>query len=106
MRIGGLHPAPARLTRFYDVTGDYAGVSLAELRPIDPLDFTPSDILATTLMSVRIGPGATRRILQYGTTRDALLQKLRGLPDVNLACAGILELAAMESLYEEVKRGR
>jgi Family of unknown function (DUF6308) len=104
MRIGGLYPAPARLARFYDVAGDYAGASLAELRPIDPLDFTPSDILATTLMSVRIGPGATRRILQDGTTREALLHKLRGLPDVNLACAGISELTGMASLYEEVKR--
>jgi hypothetical protein len=55
-------------------------------------------------MSVRIGPGATRRILQDGNTRDALLQKLRGLPDINLARAGIPELTAMASLYEEVKR--
>jgi hypothetical protein len=103
MHVGGLQPASARLARFYDVAGDYAGASLAELRPIDPLDFTPSDILATTLMSVRIGPGATRRILQDGTTRDAILHKLRDLPDVNLSYAGISELTAMASLYEEVK---
>jgi hypothetical protein len=104
MQIGGLRPVPARLARFYDVGGNYTGASLAELRPIDPLNFTPSDLFATTLMSVRIGPGATRRILQDGTTRSILLRKLRKVPDVKLAFAGCSELLAMADLYEEVKR--
>lgn len=104
LQSGGSHPAPDRLARFYDTTGDYAGASFAQLQPIDPLDFTPSDVLATTLMSVHIGASATRRILQDGAARDVLLRKLRDIPDAELGCAGIPELMAMAELYEEIKR--
>ena len=67
------------------------------------MDITLSDVLATTLLGVRIGPRATRRILQDGQTRFALLCKLADVPDVDLGSAGAPELTAMAALYEAVK---
>jgi Family of unknown function (DUF6308) len=52
MRTDGPYPAPDRLARFYDADGDYAGASFAQLGPVDPMDITPTDLLATTLLSV------------------------------------------------------
>jgi hypothetical protein len=48
MRTDGPQPAQDRLARFYDTDGDYAGASFAQLGPIDPMDITPTDLLATT----------------------------------------------------------
>lgn len=104
LRTDGPHAAQGRLARFYDTDGDYAGASFAQLGPIDRMDITPTDVLATTLLSVRIGPAATRRLLGDGSTRDAVLRKLRDLPNCDLASAGIPELTAMAELYEAVKR--
>ena len=104
LRTDGTHAAQHRLARFYDADGDYAGASFSQLGPIDANDFTPADLLATMLLSVRIRPGAVRRILDCGDTRDILLRKLRDLPDCDLANAGGPALTAMEALYEEVKR--
>jgi hypothetical protein len=88
LRTDGSHAVQDRLTRFYDTDGDYARASFAQLAPIDPLGITSTDLLATTLLSIRIGPGATRRLLNGGSMRDALLQKLKDLPDCDLANAG------------------
>lgn len=104
LRGDGLRSAPDRLARFYDTDSDYAGASFAQLPPIDPMDITASDVLATTLLSVQIGPRASRCILHDGATRDILLRKLRDVPDGELGGAGIPELTAMAELYEEVKR--
>jgi hypothetical protein len=104
MRTDGPYPAPDRLARFYDADGDYAGASFAQLGPVDPMDITPTDLLATTLLSVRIRPGAARRMLHSGRTRDNLLRKLSDIPDCDLANAGIRALTAMEQLYEAVKQ--
>jgi Family of unknown function (DUF6308) len=98
-----LLPSLDRLA-FYDTDGDYAGASFAQLGPIDPMDITPTDLLATTLLSVRIRPGAMRRMLDGGSTRDTLLRKLRDLPDCDLANAGSPALTAMKELYEAVKQ--
>lgn len=103
LRTDGPHGVQDRLTSFYDTDGDYAGASFAQLAPIDPLDITSTDLLATTLLSIRIGPGATRRLLAGSSVRDTLLQKLRDLPDCDLANAGTPALMAMAELYEAVK---
>ena len=101
LRSDGPHAAQHRLARFYDTNGDYAGASFAQLGPID---ITPADLLATTLLSVRIRPGAARRMLDRGDTRNTLLRKLRDLPDCDLANAGSPALTAMEGLHEAVKQ--
>jgi hypothetical protein len=104
LRADGAHAAQHRLARFYDTDGDYAGASFAQLSPIDTNDITSTDLLATTLLSVRIKPGAVRRILGRGETRDTLLRKLRDLPDCDLANARAPALTAMEALYGAVKQ--
>ena len=104
LRTDGPHAAQHRLARFYDIDGDYAGTSFTLLGPIDTMDIGPTDLLAVTLLSVRIRPGAARRILDRGNTRDTLLRKLRDLPDCDLANAGSATLTAMEALYEAVKQ--
>jgi hypothetical protein len=104
LRTDGPHAAQDRLARFYDPDGDYAGASFAQLGPIDPMDITPADLLATTLLSVRIRPGATTRMLDSGSTRATLLQKLSDLPDCDLAHARCPALTAMEGLYKAVKQ--
>jgi len=104
LRTDGPHAAQDRLARFYDTDGDYAGASFAQLDPIDPMDITAADLLATTLLSVRIKPSATRRILDGGSTRDTLLRKLHDLPDCDLANAGSPALTAMAGLYEAAKQ--
>ncbi len=104
LRTDRPHAAQDRLARFYDTDGDYAGASFAQLGPIDPMDITPIDLLATTLLSVRIRPGATRRMLDGGNTRGTLLRKLGDLPNCDLANAGRPALTAMAELYEVVKQ--
>lgn len=93
------------MARFYDVRGEYAGATFTQLRPFDPMDVTVSDLLATTMLSVRIKPGAARRILHEGGTRDRILSKLNQIPvDCELSCAGSEQFAAMADLYEAVKK--
>ena len=104
LRTDGPHAAQDRLARFYDTDGDYAGASFAQLGPIDPMDITPADLLATTLLSVRIRPGAARRMLDGGSTRDTLLRKLRDLPNCDLVHACSQALTVMAGLYEAVKQ--
>jgi hypothetical protein len=103
LRTEGPHAVQDRLARFYDTAGDYAGASFAHLGPIDPLDITCTDVLATTLLNVRIGPGAARRVLDSGDTRNILLRKLRNVPDCDLAHAKGPALLAMAEFYEAVK---
>jgi hypothetical protein len=105
LRSGGLHPVQERLEVFYDTDGDYAGATFAQLEPIESADLTPSDLLATTLLSVQIGPRATRRILHPGPTRDGLLRKLADVSDVELGSAGVPELLAMAAFYEARQGG-
>ena len=104
LRTDRAHAAPERLVLFYDTDGEYAGASFTQLGPIDPVDITPADLLATTLLSVRIGPGATRRLLNDGSARDTLLRKLRDIPDGDLASARSPALTAMAGLCGVVKR--
>lgn len=100
----GTNPAPERLAWFYDTNGNYAGSSFASLQPSDPWDLTATDLYATTLLNVRIGPRATRRIAEEGATRTDLLKKLGKVPEIDLAAAGNPELSAMASFYEALKQ--
>jgi hypothetical protein len=103
LKTTGTSPAQQRLAWFYDSNGNYAGASFADLRPIDPWDLTATDLHATMLLSVRIGPRATRRIVEEGATRAGLLRKLGQVPELDLTAAEDPELSAMTELYEAVK---
>lgn len=103
LSLDGPRPAHHRLRTFYDTDSDYAGATFAQLQPLEPADLTATDLHATTLLSVRIGPGATRRLLHDGPTRTEILGHLRALPDTQLHVADTHALLAMQDLYRAIK---
>ncbi|WP_367183064.1 DUF6308 family protein [uncultured Cellulomonas sp.] len=96
-------PAHHRLRAFYDVDGDYAGSTFAQLEPVYCDDIAATDLHATSLLSVRIRPHATRRLLHDGPTRTEILNKLRAIPDTQLQVADAHTLSAMQDLYLSIK---
>jgi hypothetical protein len=68
------YPASTRLTDYYRPEGDYAGVSFAQMEPTGVDDIGIADLHAVTMLNVRVGPRATRRLLpggqQLGVYRD------------------------------------
>lgn len=103
LTIQGPRAAQARLVEFYDVDGEYAGESFASLQPIEPDTITATDLHATQLLSVRIGAGVTRRLLDDGPSRTEVLTALRAVDDSDLLVAGPETLLAMETFYLAVK---
>ncbi|MDO8144927.1 DUF6308 family protein [Isoptericola sp. 178] len=94
----------ASLERYYDTRGDYAGATFASISPNDPYDVTGADLHALTMLSVRVGPGATRRVLDDGKPRRDLLEALAELdPNIPLADAAPTDLANAWSLYTTAK---
>jgi hypothetical protein len=59
-------PASVRLAAYYCPDGNYAGVSFAEMDLADADDIGTSDLYALTMLNVRVGPRATRRLLPGG----------------------------------------
>jgi len=101
--LEGPRPVGPRLAAYYDRDGDFAGASFADLSPNDPADITATDLHAVSTLSVTVGPGATRRFLDSGPVRSALLAKLSDVPCVELHVAGPETLTAMAAFYAEVK---
>lgn len=100
---GGADPVGPRMAAYYDVDGNFAGASFAGLLPTDPFDLTATDLHAVSLLSVDIGPGATRRMVQDGPARTAILDRLRAVPIVDLNVATDDDLEALGHFYDEVK---
>ena len=103
LRLDGERPAQDRLRFYYDVDGDYAGASFAQLAPIEPENINATDLHATRLLSVPIGAGATRRFLDAGAARTEMLEALRSIPDRDLLVADPATFEAMEIFYLAVK---
>ncbi len=99
----GERPVQERLACYYDVDLDYAGASFAVLPPLVDDDITVSDLHATTLLSVEIGPAATRRLLSDGPVREELLAALHELRAATLEVTTDDDLSAMARFYEAVK---
>ncbi len=91
------------LWKYYDLGRDYAGVSFATLAPVVPYDITTSDLHAVSLLGVTIGPRATRRLLEPGDHRTAVLAALCDLgPDQPLERADSELLQKCWALHEAV----
>jgi len=103
LEVGGTDPVGTRLAKYYDRAGNFAGATFVELPHSNPADITAADLHAVSLLSVNVGPGATRRILEPGQARSALLDKLSAIREVELRDAGADDFLAMAELYEEVK---
>lgn len=93
---------PERLADYYDVEGNYVGASFSELAPNCWDDITPTDLLATSLMNVKIDARSTRR-LTGGADRRWAVVELRKLPDRELLVATPETLKAMYDFYLAVK---
>ncbi|WP_100422553.1 DUF6308 family protein [Sediminihabitans luteus] len=107
--------ASAPLERYYDVRGGYAGATFASIAPNDPYDVTGADLHALSMLSVTVGPAATRRVLDHGEHRLRLLDALAAVdPGARLedASAAVLESAwrlhevAKEALADPTTKGQ
>lgn len=99
----GPRPVGPRLASYYDRDGNYAGGSFTSLFPNDPNDLTATDLHAVSLLSVTVGPRATRRLLDDGPARTEVLAALSLVPLTDLHVAGPEVLAAMGRLQVTVK---
>lgn len=96
----------ARLDRYYDVTTDYAGATFATLGENPADDIVASDLHAVTMLSVSVGPRATRRLLEPGPHREAVREALANPAlgtDTVLADATATTFEAMWALHSAVK---
>src|SRR5665648_1123222 len=73
----GERGAAERLAAFYDTESDYAGASFVDVAPNEWLDVTVADLHATSLLSVDVGPQATRRLTSPGASGRRALRGLR-----------------------------
>lgn len=97
-------PLVKRLRQYYRLDGDFAGAAFLDLTPIDHNIMTPSDLLAVTLLNVKISPYSVRRFLSSETDRTEMTALLRAVPtEVDLTTADASVFAAMEELYVRVK---
>jgi hypothetical protein len=99
----GRYGAARRLVDYYAIDGDYAGASFATLGPVEPNDVTAVDLHATRLLSVPLGPGATRRLLAASPERAEALRRLASIEADDLATADSATLGAMAHFYRWVK---
>jgi hypothetical protein len=91
-------PADRLLAAFFDPASSFAGATFDELPDNDPVQITPSDLVAVTLLDVRFEARAVRELL--GGQREALSEALRAVPsDVDLWDAGQAHLDAADRLY-------
>lgn len=93
-------PVGRRLAVFYDIATEYAGASFTGLDRGDPDRVTALDVYATTLLSVRVGPGALRRLTSdpYAAQATTLLRQLP--VDLTLQDATERHLSVMADLYD------
>jgi hypothetical protein len=94
------------LRTYYSPTGNYAGSTFLDLAPNPATDVTSTDLYALSLLDVRAGPRAARRLLQDNTYRAAVIHALMNPAldeEVDLLTADEEAFAAAEVLYLAVR---
>ncbi len=94
---------PEKVGKFYDPESNFAGSTFTQLRPLDMVAVTATDLLATGTLSVRIPPRAVRRILEDEDTKRELSRLLSALPPVKLESTTAIDFAPMCEFYDLVK---
>lgn len=96
-------PADQLLVAYFDQDGSFAGSTFDDL-PDNPSDrFCASDLLAASLLDVRFGPQAVRRLLETGPNTFSRL--LADIPDdVDLWNATADDLSPAYELWSAVRR--
>lgn len=94
---------PERLARYYTRDANFAGATFVGHGRSDPETIDERDLLAVTLLDVKVPPRTVRELLQPGPTRDRaheLLAADRIPPDARLWEVTPELLAHMAELYE------
>ena len=94
---------PERLARYYTPEANFAGATFVGHGDSDPATVDERDLLAVTLLDVKIPPRTVRALLQPGPTRDRVHELLatdRLAPDARLWEVTPDMLATMAELYE------
>lgn len=94
---------PERLARYYSVDANFAGATFSGLGDSDPSSVDEADLLAVSLLDVKVPPRTVRALLEPGQTRDRVreLLSVQRLPlDIRLEDVTPEVLAAMVELYE------
>ncbi|UFU01869.1 DUF6308 family protein [Ruania suaedae] len=95
---------PEKVARYYDVARTYAGASFTAGYAEAPSDITAADLHATSLLAVKIRPLPTRRFLDDGPLRTAVLDGLALLPvDAALSSADGELLTKMFAFHDAVR---
>lgn len=88
------------LASYYRLDYNYGGASFATLGVNDPYDVRADDLHATAMLSVSVGPLATRHMLEPGVHRESVLSALGTVrADVTLAQATADDLVAAFALH-------
>lgn len=94
----------ANLAAYYRRHGNYAGATFMDIEPNDPYDLTASDLHAVSMLSVAVGPAATRRLLEPSMLREVVLHALAHLPvDVRLEDANEQQMQRAWNLQMALK---
>lgn len=91
------------LRQYYTVESDYAGATFANLEPNDPYRITPTDLLATTMLSVDIPPITVRRLTGDTESAEQAAVLLKGLDPALGIASGEKHIDTMSSFYELIK---
>ncbi|WP_116113745.1 DUF6308 family protein [Austwickia chelonae] len=97
---------PERLARYYTPDANFAGATFVGTCRSDPESIDCEDLLAVTLLDVKIPPRAVRALLEPGPTREKICELLSTdrLPmDARLEEATPEILANMVELYEYLR---
>lgn len=94
----------ANLAAYYRTRGNYAGATFTGLQPNDPYDITATDLHAVSMLSVTVGPAATRRLLKPSLLREVVLHALAHVPvDVKLEDADESHMQRAWNLHASLK---
>lgn len=97
------HAAEA-LVRFYNPSGNFAGLTFLAFGPNESRSIEVDDLLATTLLEVTAVPHAVRRLLESRECRDEVTRALSAVrDDVTLADAEVTDLEAAANFYTTIK---
>lgn len=94
---------PERLARYYTADANFAGATFVGHGESDPETVDERDLLAVTLLDVKVPPRTVRALLQPGPTRDKVRELLAAdsiPPDACLWEVTADLLARMTELYE------
>ncbi len=100
--VGNVPATTVRLRRYYDLEGDYAGETFLTAPPNDVDRITAADLHAVGLLEVKIGPAASRRLLDDPRLGADIHIALRTTPNVDLAGASDEDLCAASDLYRSI----